>query len=162
MLTLSQPTSDLKHTASMGTLSSELGPHAGRIAAHPRVYVDANLPAGVVSFMRTALKWDVLFVIEDATLRRARDGEHFELARQLGRTLITLDKDYLDQSRFPPEAGGGVLVISAPDEGRLKGLLKKFHQAITTGENPPQLPLDGRTLHVHVDWTGSLDERATL
>ncbi len=146
----------------MGTLSSELGPHAGRIAAQPRMYVDANVPAGVVSFMRTALKWDVLFVIEDATLRRARDGEHFELARQLGRTLITLDRDYLDRRRFPPEVSGGVLVVTAPDEGRLKGLLKRFNQVISNGSGPPLRPLGGRTLHIHVDWTGTLDERATL
>lgn len=146
----------------MGTLSSELGPHASRIAAQPRMYVDANVPAGVVAFMRAALKWDVLFVIEDSTLRRARDGEHFELARQLGRTLITLDKDYLDHRRFPPEAGGGVLVVTAPDEGRLKNLLKKFHQVISAGDNRLLRPLDRRTLHIHVDWPGTLDERATL
>ena len=29
----------------MGTLASELTPHAERIAGHPRVYVDANVPA---------------------------------------------------------------------------------------------------------------------
>ena len=47
----------------MGTLASELGPHANRIAGQPRIYVDANVPAGLVSFMRTKLNWDVLFVI---------------------------------------------------------------------------------------------------
>ena len=48
----------------MGTLASELGPHAGRIAGQPRLYVDANVPAGLVTYMRTKLQWDVLFVIE--------------------------------------------------------------------------------------------------
>ena len=36
----------------MGTLASELGPHAERITEQPRVYVDANVPAGLVAFMR--------------------------------------------------------------------------------------------------------------
>ena len=77
----------------MGTLASELGPHAGRIAGQPRLYVDANVPAGLVAFMRTQLQWDVLFVVEHYDLRRASDGEHYRLARQLGRTMITFDRD---------------------------------------------------------------------
>ena len=66
----------------MGTLASELGAHAERIAGQPRVYVDANVPAGLVAFMRSELQWDVLFVIEHDDLRRARDGEHYRLARR--------------------------------------------------------------------------------
>ena len=49
-------------------------------------------------------------------LRRARDTEHYRLARQLRRTLVTLDRDYLDDRKFPPAQGSGVLVIAAPDE----------------------------------------------
>ena len=41
------------------------------IAGQPRVYVDANMPARLVSLMRTLLKWDVLFVMEHDELRRA-------------------------------------------------------------------------------------------
>src|SRR5262245_33102859 len=63
--------------AVMGSLASELGPHAERIAGQPRLYVDANIPAGLVEFMRVRLQWDVLFVIEHDELRRARDGDHF-------------------------------------------------------------------------------------
>ena len=98
----------------MGTLSSELGPVAEAAAARPRVYADANVPAGLVAFMRETLKWDVLFVMDQPDLRRARDIEHFRLARQLRRTLVTLDRDYLDDRQFPPAQGCGVLVISAP------------------------------------------------
>lgn len=145
----------------MGTLFSELGPYASRIAARLRVYVDANVPAGAVAYMRSVLKWDVLFVVEEPDLRRARDGEHFRLARQLGRTLITLDKDYLDARRFPPREGAGVLVLTAPDEGRLRMLLKRF-ASVMADAGSPALPLEGRTLHVHVDWSGGAGERATL
>jgi hypothetical protein len=147
----------------MGTLSSELASHAERIAARTRVYVDANMPAGAVSFMRTSLNWDVLFVVEDDGLRRARDGEHFRLARQLGRTLITLDRDYLDQRRFPPAESGGVLVVTAPDEWRIRALLKRFDDFLQSDAVVPgPLPLAGRTLHVHVDWPGSVEPRAIV
>jgi len=147
----------------MGTLYSELGPHADRIAAQPRIYVDANVPAGAVSYMRAKLKWDVLFVVEDDGLRRARDGDHFRLARQLGRTLITLDRDYLDERRFPPHESGGVLVVTAPDEWRLRGLLKRFDEFIRSADAlASSMPLEGRTLHIHVDWPGVVDERVIV
>src|SRR3954447_19958223 len=100
----------------MGTLSSELATHADRLTPRPRIYADANVPAGLVAYMRNGLGWDVLFVLEDATLRRASDQHHFRLAEQLRRTLITLDRDYLDDRDFPPAEGSGVLVIQAPDE----------------------------------------------
>lgn len=136
----------------MGTLWSELGPVADAVSERPRVYADANVPAGVVAFMRTTLKWDVLFVLDHPDLRRARDTEHFRLARQLRRTLITLDRDYLDDRQFPPERGAGVLVIAAPDERGLAVLLARLAEHLFTGES---LPLDGRKLHAHPDWTSA-------
>ena len=139
----------------MGTLSSELAGHAERLAAVPRIYADANVPAGIVAFMRSGLRWDVLFVLEDDELRRARDVKHYELARQLRRTLVTLDRDYLDDRQFPPDASGGVLVVQAPDERQLAALLERLDRSLfrndVTGEAVPQ-PLEGRKLQVNTDW----------
>jgi hypothetical protein len=148
----------------MGTLASELAPHAGHIAGQPRLYVDANVPAGLVTYMRTGLRWDVLFVIEHDDLRRARDGEHYRLARQLRRTLVTLDRDYLDDRRFPPTESGGVLVLTAPAEKGLAVLLRRldqevFRRAVADGPAEPDvapLPFAGRKLHLHIDWTGDV------
>jgi hypothetical protein len=107
----------------MGTLASELGPRVQEQASRPRIYADANLPVGAVSFMRNKLGWDVFFVLEHDDLRRARDTEHYRLARELRRTLLSLDRDYFDHKRFPLNESGGVLVLSAPDEDRLRMLL---------------------------------------
>ena len=159
----------------MGTLSSELGPHAERLSSKPRVYADANVPAGLVGFMRVRLKWDVLFVLEHDELRRARDIEHYRLARQLRRTLVTLDRDYLDDHRFPPSEGAGVVVISAPHERGFARLLRRIDRALfvhgaASGDGVPAtngtgLPLEGRKLHAHADWTAqavrSVTERST-
>ena len=90
----------------MGTLSNELGPHAERLSPRPRIYADANVPAGIVAHMRLRLQWDVLFVLEEDDLRRAPDVKHYQLAQQLRRTLVTMDRDYLDDRRFPPIASG--------------------------------------------------------
>ena len=139
----------------MGTLSSELAPHADRITSSPRVYADANVPAGIVAHMRTRLKWDVLFVLEEDDLRRAPDEKHYQLAQQLCRTLVTMDRDYLDDRRFPPHASGGVLVVQAPDERQLSSLLDRVDRNLfhaDCADDPVPLPLVGRKLQVNTDW----------
>jgi hypothetical protein len=135
----------------MGTLASELGAHAARIAGQPRVYIDANVPSGLVAFMRNELQWDVLWVMEHHDLRRAPDGDHYRLARELRRTLISFDRDYLDDRRFPPAESGGVLVMTAPEESGYMKLLARLDSELFQQET---LPLEGRKLHVHVDWPG--------
>ena len=134
----------------MGTLASELAPHAAH-STEPRVYADANIPNGVVGYMRTRLGWDVLFVLEHDDLRRARDIEHYRLARQLGRTLVTQDRDYEDDRRFPPGEGAGVIVFSAPDERWLCRLLKRADREIFRVEGAPALPLIGRKVRCDID-----------
>lgn len=135
----------------MGTLSSALGPFVEQIANQPRVYADANMPSGVVGFMREKLGWDVLFVIEHDHLRRARDIEHFRLARQLGRTLVTLDRDYLDDRAFPPEEGAGVIVFCVPDERWLRRLLTRMDRELFRAPDARALPFERRTVEWHID-----------
>lgn len=147
----------------MGTLSSELASHAQRLSPSPRIYADANIPAGLVEHMRVKLGWDVLWVLEDDDLRRASDLKHYRLAHQLRRTLLTLDRDYLDDGRFPPAEGCGVLVIHAPDERQLVGLVERIDRGLFQGDGSDeaaQLPLLGRKLHAHTDWRRDLSDDA--
>lgn len=143
----------------MGTLSSELAPHVERFSPRPRIYVDANVPAGLVAYMRVRLRWDVLFVLEEHELRRAPDQKHYQLAQQLRRTLVTMDRDYLDDRRFPPDQSGGVLVFNAPDERQLIALLARVDRLLfrPSEEAVPPLPLEGRKLHVQTDWERETD-----
>jgi hypothetical protein len=139
----------------MGTLSSELAPHAERLVPRPRIYADANVPSGVVAHMRTRLRWDVLFVLEEDDLRRAPDVKHYHLAQQLRRTLVTLDRDYLDDRRFPLDKCGGVLVVHAPDERHLSALLDRIDRSLFHPDDADELialPLAGRKLQVNTDW----------
>ena len=144
----------------MGTLSSELASHAERLSPRPRIYADANVPAGLVAYMRASLDWDVLFVLEEEELRRAPDLRHYRLAQQLRRTLITMDRDYLDDRRFPPNEGGGVVVIHAPDERQLLALLARVDRVLfqSADEPRPALPLEGCKLQVHTDWEREDDQ----
>src|SRR5437868_1134636 len=139
----------------MGTLSSELASHAERLTARPRIYADANVPAGIVAHMRARLGWDVLFVVEEDDLRRARDVKHYELAMQLRRTLVTMDRDYLNDRMFPPASSGGVLIINAPDERQLSALLDRVDRRLFHPDDsidPVPLPLLGLKLQVNTDW----------
>lgn len=137
----------------MGTLSSELAPHAERLTPRPRIYADANVPAGLVAHMRLRLHWDVLFVLEEDDLRRAPDVKHYQLAQQLRRTLVTMDRDYLDDRAFPPAESGGVLVINAPDERGLLSLLDRIDdQLFRAADDDAGAPLAGRKLQLNNDW----------
>jgi hypothetical protein len=104
--------------------------------------------------MRLRLHWDVLFVLEADELRRAPDVMHFRLAQQLRRTLVTMDRDYLDDRRFPPEEGSGVLVINAPAHRELLALVERVDRTLfQAGDDEARpLPLEGRKLEVHTDW----------
>lgn len=128
----------------MGTLASELRPIAEDLSGAPRVYVDANMPAGVVSFMRRELGWDVLFVMEHDDLRRAPDAVHFRRALEFGRTLFTLDRDFQDDRRFPPAESPGVVILSAPDEAGLIRLLQPLDRDVMRAPNAPAMPYRGR------------------
>src|SRR5690242_3821533 len=108
------------------------------------------MPYGVVNYMRTRLGWDVFFVMEHDDLRRARDIEHYRLARQLGRTIVTLDRDYLDDAMFPPAEGAGVVVFSAPDERWLRRLMKRVDREVFRAGHASVLPLEGRKVTCHI------------
>ena len=133
----------------MGTLANELGRFAGRLSPAPRIYADANIPTGAVSFMRARLKWDVLYVIEHDDLRRASDGSHFRLARQLRRTIVTLDRDFADDRRFPPDESGGVIICEAPDERALQKLLRRVDRTLFRSADERDPPLAGRKVRWH-------------
>jgi uncharacterized protein DUF5615 len=140
----------------VGTLSSELARHAERSSPCPRIYADVNVPARLIARMRTRLRWDVLWVNEEDDLRRLSDVKHYRLAHQLRRTLVTMDRDYLDDREFPPDEGCGVLVIHAPNERELFALIDRVDRMLFQRRDetvdPPALPLAGQKLHVHTDW----------
>ena len=123
------------------------------------VYADANVPAGLVGYMRHRLGWDVLFVIEDDELRRAPDEEHYRLARKLRPTLISLGRDYDDERRFPMDKSGGVIVLSAPDERRLARVLTTINRVYFgwaksgTRLRNTAPPLVGEKIHAYPGWT---------
>jgi predicted nuclease of predicted toxin-antitoxin system len=78
-----------------------------------RAYLDENIPLSVAERVRTNLRWDVLSVQEEPDLRNQEDKFHYANAKRLGRILFTLDRDFLDDRRFPLHQSPGVFVVSA-------------------------------------------------
>jgi hypothetical protein len=139
----------------MGSLATELRAFAAELAAAPRVYADANLPAGIVSAMRHEFGWDVLFVLEEPEWRRASDRDHYGRALELGRTLITLDRDFFDNRRFPPASSPGVLVCCAPDERGLLRILRHVDRELLRPARATVLPFRGQKLQLTMDVVGA-------
>jgi hypothetical protein len=110
--------------------------------------------------MRQRLGWDVFFVMEHEELRRARDIEHYRLARQLARTLVTQDRDYEDDGSFPPAEGSGVIIFVAPDERRLCDLLQLVDRDVFRCAGATAVPLQGRKLRWHTGETPRVDRLA--
>jgi len=54
--------------------------------------------------------------------------------------------DYEDDRRFPPAEGAGVIVFSAPDEERLRRLLRRADRELFRAEGACALPLEGRKM----------------
>src|SRR2546430_5219150 len=70
-----------------------------RRRAKPRVYADENFPSVAIKILRR-LGADVL-TVRDVHRRGHPDENHTAEALRLGRILITCDRDYLDDRRFP-------------------------------------------------------------
>ena len=63
-----------------------------------------------------------------------------------------MDRDYLDDRRFPPDESGGVLVINAPNERELSALVDRIDRQLFQGDDVAALPLAGRKLQLNTDW----------
>lgn len=70
-----------------------------RRKAKPRFYADENFPTMATEILRRR-KADVLTVVETGR-RQHPDENHAAEALRLGRVLITCDRDYLDECKFP-------------------------------------------------------------
>jgi predicted nuclease of predicted toxin-antitoxin system len=78
-----------------------------------RAYFDADIPAAVAERTRKNLGWDVLAAQERVELKNQSDEFHYHNARKLGRLFFTLDKDFLNDHRFPLHQSPGAFILIA-------------------------------------------------
>lgn len=83
--------------------------------ARLRYYADENIDPAFVAFLRELLGANVASAIGQGF--RGRDDDfHFQEARRQGRVLVTHDRDFLDDRRFPFQGIEGVVVLDIPQE----------------------------------------------
>lgn len=70
-----------------------------RRKAKPRFYADENFPTIATEILRR--RGADALTVQEAGRRRHPDENHTAEALRLGRVLITCDRDYLDERRFP-------------------------------------------------------------
>lgn len=70
-----------------------------RRKAKVKFYADENFPAAAVQLLRKERA--VVVTTQDAGLRRHPDENHAAYALRHGFVLLTCDRDYLDERRFP-------------------------------------------------------------
>jgi predicted nuclease of predicted toxin-antitoxin system len=71
--------------------------------------------------------------IRQESLQGATDQQIYEVCCREERCLITLDLDFSDVIRFPPQKTGGIVVIRVPRNpslSLLESLVKQFLQAV--------------------------------
>ncbi len=79
--------------------------------------------------------------VRDEGLSGASDNILYKTCQQEGRCLVTLDLDFANVIRFPPQSTGGIVVIRAsrnPDLPTLESLIRQFLQTLKQGN------VDGR------------------
>lgn len=72
--------------------------------------------------------------VRDQGLQGCSDLHLYEMCCAEGRCLVTLDLDFTDVTRFPPDQAGGVVVLRIPRNpglGLLEQLIHRFLQALT-------------------------------
>lgn len=71
--------------------------------------------------------------VRQESLQGATDGQIYEACCQEGRCLVTLDLDFADVLRFPPQKTGGIVVIRVsrnPSRSLLETMVTQFLQTV--------------------------------
>lgn len=96
-----------------------------------RFRLDKNRGRRTQSLIRRA-GHDVETVWQES-LQRAPDQDLYDICRAERRCLVTLDLDFADVVRFPPDGTGGIVVIRPPRNPSLpllEGLMHQLLQAL--------------------------------
>ena len=75
-----------------------------------------------------------VITVLDEGLQRCRDKQLFNICCNEKRCLVTLDLDFSDITRFPPEESNGIIVIRPPHNfslAILEMLVRQITEAIT-------------------------------
>lgn len=97
--------------------------------------LDENIGRRGVELLRSA-GHDVL-TVRDQGLQGADDEAVFKVCCAEGRALITLDHDFGQVMRFPPEVSRGLVILALPSRASLQALLGLLRDFLSVLEARP-------------------------
>lgn len=107
-----------------------------------RLLADKHVEAEVVEFLRKK-GFDVEWVTEGSVLERCDDTCLWQHAAEKGRYLLTYDRDFWDDRRFPLKDSPGVLWIDVKNASEV-GWVVVLLRSLIRDYNPLPVPLDLR------------------
>jgi predicted nuclease of predicted toxin-antitoxin system len=75
-----------------------------------------------------------VMTVRDQGLRGVADEQLFEVCIAEGRALITLDRDFGQVLRFPPERSAGIIVLEIGPRATLQGILGRLRDLLEVVE----------------------------
>lgn len=100
-----------------------------------RFKLDENLGRRVQQLFREA--GHDAETVPDEQLRGCSDQTLYEICRAENRCLVTLDLDFSNVLRFPPEKTGGIVIVRLPKSPNLALIEKLVRQFLRAAEKLP-------------------------
>jgi predicted nuclease of predicted toxin-antitoxin system len=97
--------------------------------------LDENIGRRGLELLR-ASGHDVM-TVRDQNLNGVADEVLFGICAAEGRALITLDRDFGQVPRFPPEASAGIVILETGPRATLQELLGRIQDFLAVLENHP-------------------------
>ena len=106
-----------------------------------KIKLDENIGRRGLDVLRAA-GHDVMTVCEQ-NLGGTADETLFEVCATEGRTLVTLDHDFGQVTRFPPEKSAGLVVLEAGPRASLSSILERLREFLIVARSIQWLARSG-------------------
>jgi predicted nuclease of predicted toxin-antitoxin system len=98
-----------------------------------KIKLDENIGRRGLELLKAA-SHDVM-TVWDQDLHGVSDEKLFEICSAEGRVLITLDHDFGQVLRFPPERSAGIVILEAGSRTTLQGILGRLRDLLALLES---------------------------
>jgi predicted nuclease of predicted toxin-antitoxin system len=100
-----------------------------------RFKLDENIGRRGLEFLR-ASGHDVM-TVWDQNLQGVTDQRLFDVCAAEGRALITLDRDFGEVLRFPPERGSGIIILDVGPRTTVQAIVDRLRDFLAVMETTP-------------------------